>query len=180
MNSPSLPHDIFELWDYPAWLLPWWIFGLAILLFALILYLLLRKQAKENFSSTKDWCQHLKALEVPDNWSPEGAKEFYFDISYALRAVLEQLKLFSATDMTSHEIKLTLAKHEDKISADGSIVLLQLLGQADRVKFANEIPSQERALADLKNAQKLIQRLLASIEGNSSEKAYSRGVGDVV
>ena len=163
MNEATLPHDIYELWGYRATTYWWW---LAFLMLAFIIAIYLYKRWKRPSTAEKsceqiDWYQRIMSIKAPHTWSQTPAKEFYFDLSYHLRALIEQRGHFAATDMTAKEIDRALGARDDLLSAADIVAIKKLLLQADRVKFAGEQPEIDKAAADLEAAKSLVQRVFA-------------------
>jgi hypothetical protein len=79
----------------------------------------------------------LKELEASRLFEKGHVKEYYFRMSVILRRYLEAIRGFHAAEFTTEEIARVIKTEEDR-------KLLQLLRQADLVKFSNAIPTPDR------------------------------------
>lgn len=77
--------------------------------------------------------QKIEAIKAQDLTGPEGQKEYYTELTDALRQYLEERFNIRAKEMTSSEIIYRLQKEEDQSKIDE---LRQVFETADLVKFA--------------------------------------------
>ena len=84
-------------------------------------------------------------------------KVFYFRFTEIMRRYLEELRGFPAVEFTTQEIALAMKDKKDR-------ELLQLLRQADLVKFADFRPTQARKEEDVKKALGYIKDTCESFE----------------
>ncbi|MFC1534688.1 hypothetical protein ACFL7M_15150 [Thermodesulfobacteriota bacterium] len=89
--------------------------------------------------------KEIEALEARRFFENGHIKAFYFGLSEILRRYLETLRHFPAAEFTTEEISRYVNNDPDRR-------LLNLLRQADLVKFADNIPTQTRKEDDIRAA----------------------------
>ncbi|MGM0427365.1 MAG: hypothetical protein ACQEQ7_09020 [Thermodesulfobacteriota bacterium] len=131
--------------------LPW---AIGVLLAGLMAVLLIRRYKKRRGRTTafrSETPAHVMAQRQLHELNQERlferghVKAFYFRFSKILRHYLEALRGFPAAEYTTEEIAHSIRSPEDRD-------LLQLLKEADRVKFADLRPTQVRQQDGLEKA----------------------------
>ena len=101
--------------------------------------------------------ESIQALEGEKLFERGQLKVFYFRFSEIMRRYLEELRGFPAVEFTTQEIALAIKEGKDR-------ELLQLLRQADLVKFADFKPTQARKEEEVKKALGYIEDTCESFE----------------
>ncbi len=101
--------------------------------------------------------ERIQALEGEKLFERGQLKVFYFRFSEIMRRYLEELRGFPAVEFTTQEIALAIKEGKDRD-------LLQLLKQADLVKFADYKPTQARKEEEVKKALGYIEDTCESFE----------------
>ncbi|MDY6933060.1 MAG: hypothetical protein SVZ03_02405 [Spirochaetota bacterium] len=137
----------------PLWLkyLPW-IIGITIVLIAAIGIILWRRMRQRGIDEIIDQRtpdviarDEIRKLQAEKLFEKGHYKEFYFRFSEILRYYLEGLRGFPAVEFTTEEIARRVKRDRDK-------QIIPLLREADLVKFADVIPTQDRKDEDIKTA----------------------------
>ncbi|MHC5353320.1 BatD family protein [Myroides sp. LJL115] len=102
----------------------------------------------------------LRKLELRKNWTKQGAKPYYSDMSNIVRSFLEDTFDISAHELTTFEI-LTLLKHtlkdkDIKVQPELIAEFKRILETSDLVKFAKSQPSEQQILSDTNKIQKIV------------------------
>jgi len=126
----------------PVWFKYWpWMAGAMAVLFTGLglFWWLLRRRRKERLAQMEvpphiRATKHIQRLEAQGLFERGKIKAFYFRLSEILRQYLETLRRFPAAEFTTEEIASHITHEQDR-------QLLDLLRQADLVKFAADIPS---------------------------------------
>ncbi|MCF7919479.1 MAG: hypothetical protein K9N06_06175 [Candidatus Cloacimonetes bacterium] len=135
----------FNFWDY---FIP--VFGIIVLTALIILLrkLLRRPESEEPVKIVKDSRPaYIKALEMLTGIDFEALLqsgnyvEYYFQLSIVLRYFIELHYLINALEMTTSEIRMYLLVPNPREKGD----ILNLLQEADKVKFAKHIPDSTTA-----------------------------------
>jgi hypothetical protein len=158
----------------PTWLkvLPW---AAGIVIFLLIVSVMLwfykRNRSLKSSMAAAD-PPHIRAQKELENLEAAGlfekgeVKAYYFRFSEILRNYLESLRGFPAAEFTTEEIASFIAKETDRS-------LVPLLRQADRLKFADTVPTNARKEEIVSAALSYI-RETSTAEDNGHE-TYSSG-----
>ena len=101
--------------------------------------------------------ESIQALEGEKLFERGQLKLFYFRFSEIMRRYLEELRGFPAVEFTTQEIALAMKERKDR-------ELLQLLRQADLVKFADFKPDQARKEEEVNKALGYIEDTCESFE----------------
>ena len=141
------PTDIKDIKDIVAvdrnWV-PWFFWGLNIILLTIILYLLWKYRKKNHPNHIKDeivLSAHEIALRELDKLKNKGllqsggAREHYFELSEILRRYLGKRYLFPALDWTTEEIAVYF-KNQEKIELPSRTEANRILKKSDLIKFA--------------------------------------------
>jgi len=142
----------------PVWLkyLPWAAGAIAALLIGLGLFWWFRWRRRNKRLQNMQDPPHVRArkriqqLEAQGLFERGDRKAFYFRLSEIMRHYLEALRRFPAAEFTTEEIASRIANEQDR-------KLLDLLRQADLVKFADDIPSMAKKEEQVKTALSYIQ-----------------------
>ncbi|MHC5201141.1 BatD family protein [Myroides sp. LJL119] len=102
----------------------------------------------------------LKRLEQKKNWTKQGAKPYYSDMSNIVRSFLEDTFDISAHELTTFEtltlLKLTLKNKNIKLDPAVITEFKHILEASDLVKFAKSQPTDQQILADTLKMQKIV------------------------
>ena len=141
------PTDIKDIKDIVAvdrdWV-PWFFWGLNIILLTIILYLLWKYRKKNHRNHIKDeivLSAHEIALRGLDKLKNKGllqsgdAREHFFELSEILRRYLGKRYLFPALDWTTEEIAVYF-KNQEKIELPSRTEANRILKKSDLIKFA--------------------------------------------
>ena len=141
------PTDIKDIKDIVAvdrnWV-PWFFWGLNIILLTIILYLLWKYRKKNHPNHIKDeivLSAHEIALRELDKLKNKGllqsgdAREHFFKLSEILRRYLGKRYLFPALDWTTEEITAYF-KNQEKIELPTQTEANRILNKSDLIKFA--------------------------------------------
>ena len=141
------PTDIKDIKDIVAvdrnWV-PWFFWGLNIILLTIILYLLWKYRKKNHPNHIKDeivLSAHEIALRELDKLKNKGllqsgdAREHFFELSEILRRYLGKRYLFPALDWTTEEIAAYF-KNQEKIELPSRTEANRILKKSDLIKFA--------------------------------------------
>jgi hypothetical protein len=141
------PTDIKDIKDIVAvdrnWV-PWFFWGLNIILLAIILYLLWKYRKINHPNHIKDGIvlsAHETALRELDELKNKGllqsgdAREHFFKLSEILRRYLGKRYFFPALDWTTEEIT-TYFKNQEKIDLTSRTEANRILKKSDLIKFA--------------------------------------------
>lgn len=128
-----------------VWLayLPWAIGALVVLAVGgLVVFLWYRKRRVRRVNAELLDPPHVRTRNALDRLNSLGTfekgqvKAYYFELSEILRHYLGSIREFPAAELTTEEIALRVTFPEDR-------QLVALLRQADLVKFANAVPTDE-------------------------------------
>jgi hypothetical protein len=147
-GSPQLPHEILGLKPQPF---PWMtviLFGLGLLLLALIAFYVWRYWRRRAalipqtaVPAPEDPWQRVEMsvdkLSPAEPWTREACEDFYFRLSFALREALELRTGLPITGQTWSETKRSLEK-SPALSANFQEDLIKFLSLADQLKFAGQ------------------------------------------
>lgn len=148
------------------WLMENW-YWIAILL-ALILaffiwrYFATKKEEKEEEEIIEIIPAHVLALEVlekllqSEEWKSTEKKRYYSELTDTVRSYLENRFGIHAMEKTTREI-ITDLKYA-AISEEDKLYLRKILSEADKVKFAKFIPTDEDAYASLNKSIDFVKR----------------------
>jgi len=127
---------------------------------ALIWYFLKKRpdfEAQRTEPLKSPWDEALEMLASLSSRQLEP-KAHYIELSDIIRRYVERRYGFSATDMTTSEIKIQIPRLN--IDDDLSQSLMGLLEYADLVKFAKLVPSSERMAADHHIAKDFVKKTM--------------------
>ncbi|URA10355.1 hypothetical protein [Thermospira aquatica] len=148
---------IYFFTDY-TWLL--WLFLILVLVFGIVWWWKNRGKTHQEETSSfaeetlEEAFQHLRqALDIL------GEKEYYSEVAYLLRRVLEKAYDFPAREMASREIGV-------RIVATGELkeLILDVLKWCDRVKYAKHITSEAKRREILEQLEEIYKELILSKE----------------
>jgi hypothetical protein len=151
----TLPHEIKGLVDYDLSFF-WLIIIAVIVAICIFIYLFLQKK-KIKKNKTKLSKQELFRLLINEiiaikpiaPFVYEKQRQFYFDLDFKFRQVIELSEDVRATDLTINELKRALTK----LNFFNSLVVVEMLKFFDisqKVKFAKK-PSSESEALQMKN-----------------------------
>ena len=139
----------------------------SVLIYSLLLLVLfyggsigkLRRQHLRDQMLSKDpahiWARkELKNLEDENLWQKDQVKLYYSRLTDILRLYLEFRYKWLALESTTEEIEADMEKYNLKEKAKG--YLLQILRNADLVKFAKMLPAPDANIASMESAYKFI------------------------
>jgi hypothetical protein len=144
-------------WEWLSWL-PWLAGGIVLaLLVVLIARRLFRAAGESAAPSEPTWPAHERALERFDALDPASttAREFYFELSAALREYIEARWEFPALEMTIEELMPRL--EELDVDLDRRMVVQRILAGAEPVKFAGAAAAEEQMRRDLEEARGFVE-----------------------
>lgn len=147
----------------------WYYILLVILSFivGLIAYFYIKFKQEKNLTEDDKYktpfekaSKKLRKLEMRKNWTKQGAKPYYSDMSNIVRSFLEDTFDISAHELTTYEI-LTLLKHtlkdkNIKVKPELIAEFKRILETSDLVKFAKSQPTEQQILADTNKIQKIV------------------------
>ncbi|MEM6730135.1 MAG: DUF4381 family protein [Myxococcota bacterium] len=121
----------------PAWVLAAAVIGLSLAGLLLVWLLRRRKNVEEVVvDPEKQVRETLARLTTLDVSTQEGARNFCFELTEALKRYLESLCEINATDLTTQELAIAIERtwlgHEQRVD------FIQILRGADWIKFAGE------------------------------------------
>ncbi|TNE71668.1 hypothetical protein EP331_09005 [bacterium] len=148
----------------------YWVYILAILILSIIAFVLYKKFKKLPSDSLSEpeyvpavFIDPLRELdrmldEIKQSPSLKSGdfKGFYTDTGDAIRLYIERVYGENALEMTTSELKYSLLKK--RFDSQLQNLILLILSQADRVKFAKFTPTMESAFDDLERAFDLAKK----------------------
>lgn len=161
---------IYEV-EYPVteqisdWTKDNWYWFLIIVLVAIIVWLYFKyknRPIEEKLEPEIIIPAHIKALEVLNQlkqnnaWESENKKQYYSNLTDAVRQYLEDRYKIQALEKTTREI-ITDLKYVN-ISVDDKYFLKEILRQADFVKFAKFKPGNEDGLMALNKSFEFVEK----------------------
>lgn len=160
MSAPStpsnaLPHDIYELERYPSFfdwlennqLFVLTIFCVLLLVLASLFYILRKtKQNKQTNLFIDPLTQLSKNLINLHPREDFFKADYFFQISFAAKQILEIITQVPVTDLTFKEIEERL-KVSSQINSDQIFELLAFFKRADMIKFADMPTNYQEAKA---------------------------------
>ncbi|MBX2902026.1 MAG: hypothetical protein KF872_00625 [Chitinophagales bacterium] len=133
--------------------LPYILVGLAIIALGLLGWWLFKKYYKPKGKTEEEinrpkvahvWAlKELQKLEQEKLWQSADAKAYYSRLTDIFRKYLEYRFNLQALESTTDEIELML--RTDDISTEARIEIVEVLKQADLVKFAKQLPLPEQS-----------------------------------
>jgi len=151
--------------------LPWALVGGILLCVIIALIWRYRKHRTSKIAATMVEPPHVLAEKEIDQLIARGlfekgdVKTFYFVFSEIIRRYMESIRHFPAAEMTTEEI----AQHTRTNTHDQQ--LLQVLGQADFVKFANAVPTHDHKAQDIKTARAYIRQTRPAPDKATNEQS---------
>ncbi len=131
---------------------------LCILAGSLLLYFLIKKRRAKPKPLIPAHEEALLALDIlAQQDAPGQYKEFYFALSQILRHYVERQYQLQATDQTLEEIRSSIGSIET-LSSPLQEELLNILGVADMVKFANLIPGNGQNMTLLEQSKSFVEK----------------------
>lgn len=139
----------------------WWVYLILLGILILITYLLIKKYWPKTEEKPveevkdipafvdpfKEYDLKVDAIRTSDNLKTADYKAFYTELTDAVRFYMERVYQENALEMTTSEIRYALLRK--RIDTNLQNMILMLLNQADRVKFAKYTPIMESALNDI-------------------------------
>jgi hypothetical protein len=159
----------------PAWL--WWLLGLALL--AGVIYLLYRsrkkrKEAAKQLPPYERALFELKQLDDSRLLEQREIKEYYSQLSAAVRRYLDGEVYDHALESTTNELITYLEAERDKgkLKLENTTIsrLKEILERADLAKFANSKPDVLTAKEDRSSVENVINDTKASIPQPTEEE----------
>ena len=144
-------------WGWLSWL-PWLAGGIVLALLVLLIARRLFRAAGEPAApSEPKWPPHERALDRIEALDPGSlcAREFYFELTAALREYIEGRFEFPALEMTIEELMPRLEALD--IDLDLRMAAQRILAGAEPVKFAAATASEEQMRRDLADARGFVQ-----------------------
>ncbi len=141
----------------------YWFLIIGLVIIIVILYLKYKNRPIEEKPEPKIIIPaHIKALEVLNElkknsaWESDNKKQYYSDLTDAVRLYLEDRYKILALEKTTKEI-ITELKYTN-ISVDDKYFLKEILRQADFVKFAKFTPSNDDGLNALNKSFEFVEK----------------------
>jgi hypothetical protein len=143
-GEPTDIKDIKGIVEVDKNWIPWFFWGLNIILLTIVLYLLWKHRKKTHLNHIKDEIvlpAHEIALHELNKLKNKGflergnAREHFFELSEILRRYLGKRYLFPALDWTTEEIT-EYFKNQEKIELPSQIEANRILKKSDLIKFA--------------------------------------------
>ena len=159
----------------PEWL--WWILGLILL--GVVVYLLYRsrkkrKEAAKQLPPYERALFELKQLDESHLLEQRELKEYYSQLSAAMRRYLDGEVYDHALESTTNELIAYLEAERDrgKLKLENTTIsrLKEILERADLAKFANSRPDLLTAKEDRSSVENLIKDTKASIPQPTEEE----------
>jgi len=155
----------FSLWDWILLHKYWFLGGLAVIVLALIIILLIKRFRKhapeEKVVVPKEKAdvvalRQLKALEAAEFWQKGKVNHYYTELSHILREYLENRFRLSALEKTTDEIEMLLRYHKD-LEPKHREQFIELMQLCDMAKFAKQEPLASENKEALHFAYKFIE-----------------------
>ena len=143
-GEPTDIKDIKDIVEVDLNWVPWFFWGLNIILLTIVLYLLWKYRKTKHPNPTKEGptlSTHEIALRELDTLKSKGllecgnAREHFFELSEILRRYLGKRYLFPALDWTTEEITEHF-KNQEKIELASRTEANRILKKSDLIKFA--------------------------------------------
>jgi len=156
LEKPSLWENIKTFLKRYAW-----IFGLTALI--LIITLIWKKRKKKALFLGHHSTPESIALAAIDTlnekrlWEANQLKLHYVELSMVLRQFISSIYALNFLERTTTETTMLLK--EKRVNPEAIILLIQLLEEADLVKFAKSKPEKEEVIARSNQAKTLIKQL---------------------
>ena len=150
-----LPHDVYGLFDYP-WLSTNFLWWLGIVFICLLIlggiYFFLARKNKKIVELREDPLvllrKSLRELEPERPFDNKKASQFYFELGFLFRELIEKTCSFQATGLTLRELKTPLKSVP--LSDEEKKQVWIFFEQAEYIKFAKKPATYEQA-EDRKN-----------------------------
>lgn len=171
--KPSV--EVPPAFGFPDWL--WWILGLILL--GVVVYLLYRsrkkrKEAAEKLPPYEQALYELKQLDDSHLLEQRELKEYYSQLSAAVRRYLDGEIYDHALESTTNELIAYLEAERDrgKLKLENTTIarLKEILERADLAKFANSRPDVLTAKEDRNRVENVIKDTKASIPEPTEEE----------
>lgn len=171
--KPSV--EVPPAFGIPAWL--WWVLGLILL--GIIGYLLYRsrkkrKEAAQKLPPYEQALFELKQLDESHLLEQRELKEYYSQLSAAVRRYLDGEVYDHALESTTNELIAYLEAERDrgKLKLENTTIarLKEILERADLAKFANSRPDVLTAKEDRNSVENVIKDTKASIPQPTEEE----------
>jgi len=147
-------------WSKNNW---YWFLIIGLVIIIVVLYLKYKNRPVEEKTEPKIIIPaHIKALEVLNElkknsaWESDNKKQYYSELTDAVRLYLEDRYKIQALEKTTKEI-ITELKFTN-ISVNDKYFLKEILRQADFVKFAKFTPSSDDALNALNKSFEFVEK----------------------
>ena len=159
----------------PEWIL--WLFGI-LLVAGLVAYLVIRKKKKEakeyELPPYEDAMAELKKLDEAHYLERREIKEYYSQLSFAVRKYLDRKIYDHGLERTTNELILYLEeqKSQGKLNLTDETIrdFERILKRADLAKFARSKPDVITAKEDRSKTQHVIDDLRASVPEPTEEE----------
>ena len=161
----AIQREPYTLQDFKKYL--WWLIG-ALLLIALILYLVKRKKkTPEEIEAAIPPYQYalmrLKELDAKQLWQKNKIKQYYVELTGIVRNYIEKELSIPALESTTDELIETLSDFNEssalQIEPNTIVQLNELLKDADLVKFAKYKPLVNEIELHRQDARSVIDKL---------------------
>lgn len=153
----------------------YWFLIIGLIILLVLLYIKYKNRPIEEKPEPKIIIPaHIKALQVLNElkknsaWESDNKKQYYSDLTDAVRLYLEDRYKIQALEKTTKEI-ITELKYTN-ISVDDKYFLKEILRQADFVKFAKFAPSNDDGLNALNKSFEFVEKTkVANLEPKPTE-----------
>ncbi|NJW52847.1 DUF4381 domain-containing protein [Salinimicrobium oceani] len=171
--KPSV--EVPPSFSFPTWL--WWLLGLIVL--GIVLYLLYksrqrRREAAQKLPPYEQALFELEQLDHSNLLEQRELKEYYSQLSAAVRRYLDGEIYDHALESTTNELIAYLEAERDKgkLKLESATIkrLKEILERADLAKFANSRPDVLTAKEDRSSVENVIKDTRASIPQPSEEE----------
>ncbi len=169
--SVAVPSDF----AVPGWV--WWLLGLIVLALLIFFFFRRRKKKKDAIKKLPPYEQaifELKQLDDSHLLEKREIKEYYSQLSAAVRRYLDEEIFDHAMESTTGELIIYLEneKHAGNLKIEDSTIekLRKILQRADLAKFANSKPDVITAKEDRSNVEWVINDTKASIPEPTEEE----------
>lgn len=193
MNAMQGPIDIKEPYEAPVTFkeVAPWIFGILLgagLIFLIIYAINRRKNNKPIFSFQQKPKEpaHVIALRELDQikeqklWQQGKVKEYYSEVTDAIREYIENRYGITAMELTTDEIIRKINEHKGLLDEKLYEYLKQMLSSADLVKFAKFTPPPEENELLLVNAYFLVNQTKIEEQNEESDEQDEDEEGEEV
>lgn len=189
VNSPAADptKDIYDIKEYESKIAPtelaiitfiknnsWWILIISVVITSIIVLQIFKTKKVRNeevkvvLGPKEEALEAIKKLHQ-SKLIEDNLKEYYFQLSFIIRAFLTRHFMENYRDKTTREIELKLLHQE--LNEDTIKTCIMLLSQSDMVKFAKSKPSEADILRTTNKAKQIIVEI-ADIDLKLSSNQY--------